>query len=188
MPHVCAARFCNNNSRRKPDGISFHSLPIKDENLLKIWLFRMRRNPANFKPSKHSKICSDHFLPTDYCYVDSKTVRPRLDKHAIPSVFAWTNTTSYEVVKQNVHKSDQINVAKIGFEEVTENVSGPQGGGFQRSRLLMKQLHYDTNVEIKQKEIERPFDYDYSPSVVQDVNVDKLKVTRIDLEPDFDYA
>ena len=45
----------------------------KDEDRLKKWLVSMRR--IDFKPTTHSRICGDHFLPVDYYYPGSRELR-----------------------------------------------------------------------------------------------------------------
>ena len=64
----------------KEAGISFHTFPLKDKERLKNWLIAMRRD--DFKPTMHSRICSKHFLTTDY-----HPFSRYLKNTAIPSVF-----------------------------------------------------------------------------------------------------
>ena len=58
-------------------GISFHRLPLKNPELLKIWLIKIRRE--NAPVNEHSRVCSEHFK-------DGK----KQGKDDIPVVFAWT--------------------------------------------------------------------------------------------------
>ena len=59
----CAAWGCDQRFTKEA-GISFHTFPLKDKERLKNLLIAMRRD--DFKPTMHSRICSKHFLTTDY--------------------------------------------------------------------------------------------------------------------------
>ena len=48
----------------KNDKVRFHSFPFANEELFKKWLVAMRRE--DFVPTKHSRICGDHFTSSDY--------------------------------------------------------------------------------------------------------------------------
>ena len=58
----CVAFGCNNR-RGEDDNISFHSFP-SDNDLRSKWINALKRK--NFTPSKHSRLCSCHFLSEDY--------------------------------------------------------------------------------------------------------------------------
>ena len=57
MPHHCIVPLCTNNSSMP--GLSFHRLPLHNENLLTKWLVNIKivNTPAN----EYSRICSEHF-------------------------------------------------------------------------------------------------------------------------------
>lgn len=57
MPHYCIVPLCKNISGTP--GISFHQLPLKDPELLKKWLIKIRRE--NTPITEHSRVCSAHF-------------------------------------------------------------------------------------------------------------------------------
>ena len=65
--------------------MSFSSFPMKKPELLRRWEVSLKRE--GFKASAHSKLCSDHFLPTDYL-VRPGTSRQRLKDDVVPSVFS----------------------------------------------------------------------------------------------------
>ena len=69
MVNVCSVVGCHNRSNR--DGKSYFTIPgvlsnqgdrtkTLSSDRRSLWLARLNR--ANFEPSKHTKICSDHFL------------------------------------------------------------------------------------------------------------------------------
>ena len=69
-----------------------HIFP-RDKLLKKKWVHATKR--AHFKPSAHSRVCSDHFLPGDYveqswASKEAGVTRRYLKKGAVPSVFPWT--------------------------------------------------------------------------------------------------
>ena len=61
--------------------ISQVSIKEKNMDLLKKWIVAMRRE--DFAPTSYSRICGEHFLPTDYYHSTSNFLR----KDAVPSVF-----------------------------------------------------------------------------------------------------
>ena len=60
---------------------------------MKVWITRMKRDPRFFKVSKHTRICSEHFLPSDFKELDVQ--KRHLKKDAVPSVFSWTETSVF---------------------------------------------------------------------------------------------
>ncbi|XP_053618348.1 uncharacterized protein LOC128679886 [Plodia interpunctella] len=72
--------------------IGNHSFP-KDKRIRKLWEAATRCK--NFRASKWSKICSDHFKPEDYVRYGLYTgllVNRILKKGTVPSVFTWSKT------------------------------------------------------------------------------------------------
>ena len=61
MPNSCAAYRCTD--RKEKGGKIFHSFPLKTGDLTKKWVFAMKRE--DFTPTDKSRLCSDHFLPSD---------------------------------------------------------------------------------------------------------------------------
>ena len=69
MVYKCAAINCKSgySSEEKKLDITYHSFPLKDEELLCNWLKNIARK--NFKSSKYSKLCSLHLKPDDFIEV-----------------------------------------------------------------------------------------------------------------------
>ena len=83
MPNYCVAVGCKNTAKKGSE-YSFHCFPHQNTNLLKKWVHAICRK--QWKPTKHSFICSDHFHES--CFV----IRPgaegrRLKDDAVPSIF-----------------------------------------------------------------------------------------------------
>lgn len=100
MPNKCAAVGCKSGSEGliTSSDLSFHSFPLENNNLLRQWMHRISRD--NYKPSRHSVLCSLHFSQHDFVYdsTDSnnyrKKKRPRrtlrkryLKPDAVPTIF-----------------------------------------------------------------------------------------------------
>ena len=88
MGKTCIAAGCRNTQDDK--ALHFHSLPLKNDKLLKIWLSKLKL----LNPPLHigSRVCSAHFAPE--CYVrDLKhellgmKKSGRLKEGAIPTIF-----------------------------------------------------------------------------------------------------
>ena len=89
----CCVPECTKPGYVIEDGvkITFHRLPIKREALLKEWIVKIRRDIGrNFKVTAYTKICSRHFKVQDFR--TTPTGMKKLNKHVVPSIFAWTET------------------------------------------------------------------------------------------------
>ncbi|XP_065681554.1 THAP domain-containing protein 1-like [Hydra vulgaris] len=62
MVNSCAAAGCTSRVM-KNDNRAFHKFPINNSEFCKKWIVAMKRE--TFIPTEHSRICSDHFLPSD---------------------------------------------------------------------------------------------------------------------------
>ncbi len=68
MVNICAAYNCENGRRRENQtrsDVTFHTFPIENKGLLKLWLRNISRK-RNFVPTKHTRLCSLHFLEMDF--------------------------------------------------------------------------------------------------------------------------
>ncbi|XP_040217914.1 THAP domain-containing protein 1 [Rana temporaria] len=84
MVQSCSAYGCKNRyDKDKP--ISFHKFPLTRPILCKKWEVAVRR--ADFKPTKYSSICSDHFTPDCFKRACNNKL---LKDNAVPTVFSYT--------------------------------------------------------------------------------------------------
>ncbi|XP_061836696.1 THAP domain-containing protein 1 [Nerophis lumbriciformis] len=81
MVQTCSAYGCKNRYHKDKD-ISFHKFPLARPDICGKWVSAMRRN--NFKPTKYSNICSQHF--TKDCFKRECNNRV-LKENAVPSLF-----------------------------------------------------------------------------------------------------
>lgn len=83
MVQTCSAYGCKNRYNKDKD-ISFHKFPLARPDVCEKWVIAMRRD--NFKPTKYSNICSQHF--TKDCFKKECNNRVLKD-NAVPSVFSF---------------------------------------------------------------------------------------------------
>uniref|UniRef100_G1SW03 THAP domain containing 3 n=1 Tax=Oryctolagus cuniculus TaxID=9986 RepID=G1SW03_RABIT len=94
MPKSCAARLCCNRYGNCRKQLTFHRFPFSRPELLKEWVLNIGR--ANFKPKKHTVICSEHFSPECFSAFGN---RKNLKHNAVPTVFAFQDPT--QLVREN---------------------------------------------------------------------------------------
>nr|XP_040054077.1 THAP domain-containing protein 1 isoform X1 [Gasterosteus aculeatus aculeatus] len=90
MVQTCSAYGCKNRYHKDKD-ISFHKFPLARPDVSAKWVAAMRRN--NFKPTKYSNICSQHF--TKDCFKRECNNRV-LKENAVPSLFTFTLSVKAE--------------------------------------------------------------------------------------------
>uniref|UniRef100_A0A4W5PCA6 THAP domain-containing protein 1 n=1 Tax=Hucho hucho TaxID=62062 RepID=A0A4W5PCA6_9TELE len=84
MVQSCSAYGCKNRYH-KDKNISFHKFPLARPDVCGKWVTAMRRN--NFKPTRYSNICSQHF--TKDCFKPECNNRV-LKENAVPSLFCFS--------------------------------------------------------------------------------------------------
>ena len=101
MVNGCVIIGCANGALKgkySDKNVSMHAFPLDDQELCEKWVKAIRRQ--NFVPSKHSRLCSSHFQPSDLIehsadtnvsrqrqHKDRKLAKRYLRKGAIPSIF-----------------------------------------------------------------------------------------------------
>ena len=82
----CAVPFCRNH-QCKPECelMSFHKFPTELRQRLR-WTKSLNRG-ENWQPSRHSLVCSQHFTPEDFEPMGEFSIRIKLKKTAVPSIF-----------------------------------------------------------------------------------------------------
>ena len=100
--HYCCVPLCRNSSstelqeERKRLGLeklSFHSFPDTKSPRGKEWIIKIRRDIGpEFTINKSTRICSAHFKPDDFIFIEFniETERRHLRSTAVPSIFPWT--------------------------------------------------------------------------------------------------
>ncbi|XP_077069071.1 uncharacterized protein LOC143721966 [Siphateles boraxobius] len=95
MVFICCAYNCRNTTVKNKT-VSFHKFPLKDPNLLKKWLQKLRWK--DWKPAPNSKICSIHFEKK--CLIEDGK-RTRLHPWAVPTIFSFPTRYPERKVKIN---------------------------------------------------------------------------------------
>ncbi|XP_075885312.1 THAP domain-containing protein 1 [Nelusetta ayraudi] len=83
MVQTCSAYGCKNRYHKERD-VSFHKFPLARPDVCCKWVAAMRNN---FKPTKYSSICSQHF--TKDCFKSECNNRVLKD-NAVPSLFSFS--------------------------------------------------------------------------------------------------
>lgn len=93
MVQTCSAYGCKNRYHKDRD-VSFHKFPLARPDICGKWVAAMRRN--NFKPTKYSNICSQHF--TKDCFKRECNNRV-LKENAVPSLFSFNLSIKSETLE-----------------------------------------------------------------------------------------
>ena len=89
MPQSCCVPQCFGKGYiENGTKISYHKFP-EDKLIFRRWIVAIRRDVGrHFEVTKHTRVCSRHFLPDDYCFSFANRKRT-LKRTAVPSVFTW---------------------------------------------------------------------------------------------------
>lgn len=66
--------------------MGYFRFPFKRPEILKLWIQAIRRE--NWTPSTNSRLCSEHFLSTDYVMNPGLSTKS-LKSDAVPSIFSF---------------------------------------------------------------------------------------------------
>ncbi|XP_078515803.1 uncharacterized protein LOC144781052 [Lissotriton helveticus] len=131
----CCVPFCTSDSRYNVGkNISFHRIPAVhvEPKRHQEWLNRIRRDPGPyFKISTCTRVCSKHFLPSDF--MRTLTGKRNLKPECVPSVFQWSEDAPSQIqptkkknlgTNKNILKSVQpVLQTQPGQTETMETVS-----------------------------------------------------------------
>ncbi|XP_063295473.1 uncharacterized protein LOC134582758 [Pelobates fuscus] len=116
----CCVPFCNSDSRYNVDKkISFHRIPAihVEPRRHRDWLNRIRREPGpSFKVSSCTRVCSKHFLPSDF--VRTLTGKRNLKPTSVPCIFQWTTDELMEQQTPSPKKNLGNNVSKNTLQPI----------------------------------------------------------------------
>ena len=106
------------------DNVSYHCFP-KDEQIKKVWIFRIPLR--TWKRKKDDRLCSRHFLPTDFKSEKSDS-NPRrksestqlkkriLKEDAIPSIWPKSTGEPIELPEPSVHRESKRALPSVRME------------------------------------------------------------------------
>ena len=148
MPNYCVAVGCKNTAKKGSE-YSFHCFPHQNPNLLKKWVHVIRRK--QWKPTKHSFICSDHFHES--CFV----IRPgaegrRLKDDAVPSIFQTFPFYYQKDIKlrRSSRKRQYLTHEVVAPSEVEPSTSGPSP-----SELQVEHSYFGKKLHVLQQTVRR---------------------------------
>ncbi|GFY51305.1 THAP-type domain-containing protein [Trichonephila inaurata madagascariensis] len=120
---ACAAFGCTNRPQKKVPGITFHKFP-NDATLRNEWLLAIRR--VNFRPSKYSRLCSEHFSEDQIDRTSLACVRLRAN--AVPNIFQGYPKNIQNKLEQLTSEKEMSDLKRKSFaEEEDENSFSDEG-------------------------------------------------------------
>ncbi|GFY59901.1 THAP-type domain-containing protein [Trichonephila inaurata madagascariensis] len=120
---ACAAFGCTNRPQKKVPGITFHKFP-NDATLRNEWLLAIRR--VNFRPSKYSRLCSEHFSEDQIDRTSLACVRLRAN--AVPNIFQGYPKNIQKKLEQLTSEKEMSDLKRKSFaEEEDENSFSDEG-------------------------------------------------------------
>ncbi|XP_043094583.1 THAP domain-containing protein 1 [Puntigrus tetrazona] len=114
MVQSCSAYGCKNRYH-KDKNISFHKFPLARPDICGKWVTAMKRR--NFKPTKYSNICSQHF--TRDCFKRECNNRVLKD-NAVPSLFTFSKLQMQAASLQDSFSPDMTFPLSLPLSEAEE--------------------------------------------------------------------
>lgn len=100
MPHSCAVKTCRNKTKTG-SALSFHRLPVREPERLKLWLSALKVDVNTpIEELRNYIVCSEHFAPEDYS-VHGHTGSDRTHRFLTPTAVP---TVSCGALQQNITK------------------------------------------------------------------------------------
>ena len=99
----CCVLNCSNQTDKKLPDVSFHKFPIRSQRQRKAWIVNCfgSLDDIVWEPSRHSRVCSDHFRDEDYKPGSGRTaLRPMLKPFAVPTIFSLTEGRTIKAVEE----------------------------------------------------------------------------------------
>ncbi|XP_077285588.1 uncharacterized protein LOC143910859 [Arctopsyche grandis] len=113
MVKTCCIKNCHYNRRKLNEKLSLHRFPITDPELLSKWLDFLDYG-SDWKPSKHSAICSRHFKPSDFRV---NTNIPRLLPYAVPTIKIKDSPTKICNPEPSKDQETVVELQKVVIDE-----------------------------------------------------------------------
>ncbi|KAG1968203.1 THAP domain-containing protein [Pimephales promelas] len=175
MVFVCCAYNCRNTAVSNST-VSFHQFPLKDRNLLKKWLHKLRWK--DWKPAPNSKICSVHFEKK--CLIqDGK--RTRLQPWAVPTIFSFPSRFAERKVKINPRSRRALgnvsdsNSSLQAAPDLKAETSQTSYSGKPEHRTTEKSLHPNKTENRSSVSPQQPTETEKSPpwTILGDIDLDR---------------
>nr|XP_046258141.1 endothelial zinc finger protein induced by tumor necrosis factor alpha-like [Scatophagus argus] len=172
MPHNCAVKTCANKAKTGA-ALSFHRLPVREPERLKLWLFALNID-VDTPPDELKKyiVCSEHFVPEDYTVnrqpSTDKTHR-YLTSTAVPTVGVASCALQTSVAQ--VSEDCRIKNVDLDSSEDTQSVSEEVLPSLQQCDFKVEQSPVEEEIQEHQQSKEDQVDQCISPDVEADTSV-----------------
>lgn len=114
--------------------------PFSRPELLKEWVLNIGR--ANFKPKKHTVICSEHFSPECFSAFGN---RKNLKHNAVPTVFAFQDPT--QLVRENTDPGGESSEPRLQKGKVPPEAGPAELGAGRSVGAALEELQLPANAE-----------------------------------------
>ncbi|XP_040905033.1 zinc finger protein 3 homolog [Toxotes jaculatrix] len=178
MPHSCAVKTCGNKARTGAC-LSFHRLPVREPERLKLWLFALNIDVNTPREQLRKYIvCSEHFVPEDY----TANGQPRtgamhrfLTPTAVPTVGVWSWKPARSVTEDS--ENDRARSASLDSHspEDTKLVSDDLSPSLRQSDIKVEQVPVPEETEIKEERVDQCISPDMEAHTLKNAEVRCVK-------------
>ncbi|XP_016327307.1 FAD synthase isoform X2 [Sinocyclocheilus anshuiensis] len=144
MVRVCAYPGCFNQEKSvrlrqwasmQEESLTFHTLPLHDPERLNLWLIALHRDTgAPVQSIRGLRVCSQHFLPSDFSV--AKGNKRRLCSTAVPKLFVQQRTEALPRISRVVKRVQRIGGQIIPMAQNC-NASSTQKDGAATAAILI---------------------------------------------------
>ncbi|KAG8568206.1 hypothetical protein GDO81_013918 [Engystomops pustulosus] len=145
---VCAMFGCKNRMH-KGCGKHFFRFPMKDPERLAKWIEAVQRD--DWRPSIHSKVCSDHFTEKDYM-IRPGAACPYLRMDAVPTPLYPIQRKRKTKKRKYTKKAAIDNVENMELNSETTTQETPSGSVVTYSHEEEMEIQSDVQMEERHEE------------------------------------
>ncbi|XP_033108798.1 threonine--tRNA ligase 1, cytoplasmic-like isoform X2 [Anneissia japonica] len=152
----CALVNCKNR-RVRGCGKTFHRFPFSKPIVLEQWIVNMNR--GDWRPSKNSLLCSDHF--EEYCF-DRTGQTTRIRENAVPTIFD-SSANIQKCTKKRKSTEEQLSFHEVKRPEIPAfktdhsyfTSEGPQSTKHKLNAALERISSMKSKIKTKQQKTRR---------------------------------
>ena len=151
---TCCVPGCYNNNREDRRDVHFHALP-KNPATYRLWMTRIGR-PLTWKPSKHTRICGNHFLgrrksissPHPVCFPRREEFRSK--GRRVPSI----TVTSASLESIDVSAGTDVAMDEDGGDGQSSGESGDKTCEMSRDKVRRTvHIFLDLDIHVARKRL-----------------------------------
>ncbi|XP_028827787.1 THAP domain-containing protein 1 [Denticeps clupeoides] len=168
MVQSCSAYGCKNRYH-KDKNISFHKFPLARPDVCGKWVAAMRR--SNFKPTKYSNICSQHFTKDSFKRECNNRV---LKENAVPSLFSFSKLHTKPETLVDSGPPEDTEWTRVPMSHTEDaHASPPQQG--DRTEPIPVPMEEESQVEATSSSISCDHNYTVEDTVQQKKRIEQLE-------------